>query len=399
MWDIHTLSLFFLKKNIYHMIKQTLTLAFCACLSLGASAQNTVPDAAWCSVIEKAFGDQGVPAKITCDLENGHHMLRVITPTRTYSYNVPERSNLPDFSTPVNIAVDDLDFRSPYRTEYRANYHGDRRGEYVGDRRAWMGQHNSLHYPDEVFTIPADVDFLESAIRSTVARLNRVNLVDYRFANQQRDAQFYVLRTTVLALQRGESFKEELAKDAKANEGKPGGRPGGAANGPVQRKVDRTFACAQLHLELVDYQTGSVVWSRDLSSEDYEISALTNPMEVVINKITRQLGEQMQALYPTVAPRGNVSGPVVRALEEKKEKTQSIYVGLGTDMRLCKGDQLTVYVRTNINGHSGREQVGTVTVTDVQGPDLCVCKVKKGEKDIYAALHSGALLYVSADLK
>lgn len=387
------------------MIKQTLTFALGACMALGAAAQNTVPDAGWCSVIEKAFGDQGVPARIRCDLENGHHMLRVVTPTRTFSYTVPEQTNFPDFSTTVNIAVEELDFRSPYRTEYRTNYHGDRRGEYVGDRRAWMGQHNSLHYPDEVFTIPADVDFLENAIRSTVARLNRVNLVDYRYASQQRDAQLYVLRTTVLALQRGESFKDELPKDnagkpaaGKPDAGRPGNRPAGGGNGPVQRKVDRTFACAQLHLELVDTQTGSVVWARDLSSEDYEISANTNPMEVVINKISRQLTDQFLALYPSVAPRGTVSGEVVRAIEEKKDKTQSLYVALGSDMRLRKGDQLAVYVRTNINGHSGREQIGMVSVTDVQGPDLSVCKVKKGEKDIFSALHSGATLFVSADL-
>lgn len=406
------------------MIKQAFTLALGSFFALNAAAQSIVPDAAWCDVIQQVLYDQGHGSTVRCDVENGRRVLHVMMPTRTYNYNVPERTNLPDFSTPVNIAVEEFEFRSSYRNEYRSGYHGDRRGEYVGDRRAWMGRSNSLYYPDEVYTLPSDIDFLENAVRSTMSRMQRVNLVDYRYAGQQRGEKFYVLRTTVLALQRGESFKEVAGSTPPPQNGgnnpKPGsngnnghnagnnghnagnnGRThngGGAAPAPVNRKVDRVFACAQLHLELVDTSTGSVVWSQDLSDENYEYSTTRNPMDDVINTICRKLTEQFQRLYPTAAPRASVSGPVVRSLEEKKNKVQTLYIGLGTYQQLRKGDQLPVYVVTNVGGYSGRQQIGTVSVTDIQGPELSVCKVKKGDKEIFNALHSGQSLIVEGPL-
>lgn len=404
-------------------MKKTLAFAFGAFVALGAAAQSYVPDAAWCDVIQQVLYDQGHGSTVRCDVKNGYRVLHVMLPNRTYNYNVPERTNLPDFSTPVNIAVEEFEFRSSYRNEYRSGYHGDRRGEYVGDRRAWMGRNNSLYYPDEVYTLPSDIDFLENAVRSTMSRLPRVNLVDYRYAGQQRGEKYYVLRTTVLALQRGESFKEVAGATPQPQNGGNGSKPGsngsrpggngnnghnagnnghshngGAAPAPANRKVDRVFACAHLHLELVDTSTGSVVWSQDLSDENYEYSTTRNPMDDVINTICRRLTEQFQRLYPTAAPRASVSGPVVRSLEERKNKVETLYIGLGANQQLRKGDQLTVYVVTNVDGYTGRQQIGTVSVTDVQGPELSVCKVKKGDKDIFNALHAGQQLIVEGAL-
>ena len=47
-------------------------------------------------------------------------------------------------------------------------------------------------------------------------------------------------------------------------------------------------------------------------------------------------------------------------------------------------------------GNSGATPIGTLTVSEVQGNTLSLCKVKKGEEEIYANMQKGATLTVQS---
>lgn len=405
------------------MKKSLFTITLASAMALSASAQLVNTDAEWCDVMEQVLRGQGVNAQVRCDMQNDQRVLHVTAAGRTNNYVVPSTTFVPDYSTPVYVIIDDVEIPADFYVggnRRDGRYPGDQHGAPRGDSRRWMGPYSSLHMPEEVYCVPADVDVLVNAMRSAIGKLQRVNIVDGQFANNaiRNGAPLYVLRTNIVALQRGEEYAKEPAPkgggNADAGKGNAGNRPGanpggnrpganpngnrpGDPNVPA-RKLERKYAYGALHLEMVDYNTGVVVWNSDIRDDDNTTFSSTNPMENVIGHLCRDLTNGLVRLYPTVAPRPAVGGNVLQAVEEAKNKTHTLYVGLGTLQQLRKGDVLTVYAVTSVAGRMGREQIGTVSVTDVQGPELSLCKVKKGEKEIFNALHSGASLIVEGAL-
>lgn len=392
------------------MKKTFFTIALAALMALPAAAQLVNTDAEWCDVMEQALQGQGVNAQVRCDVQGGQRVLHVTAAGRTNNYVVPSTTFVPDYSTPVYIVIDDVELPADFYVggnRRDGRYPGDQHSAPRGDSRRWMGPYSSTRMPEEVYCVPADVDLLVNAMRSAIGKVQRVNIVDGQFADNaiRNGAPLYVLRTNIVALQRGEEYAKEPApkSDGKAPVGnspvgnRPGTKPGANPNAPA-RKLERKYAYGALHLEIVDYSTGVVVWNCDIRDDDNTTFASTNPMENVISHLCRDLSNGLSNLYPTVAPRPAVAGNVLQAAEEAKNKTHTLYVGLGTLQQLRKGDVLTVYAVTSVAGRVGREQIGTVSVTDVQGPELTLCKVKKGEKEIFNALHSGASLVVEGAL-
>lgn len=379
------------------MFKKTILSVIASAMALGASAQLSTTDAQWCDVMEQAFADQGVQTQVRCDRRGADRVLHVTTNGRTYNYTVPSRTGLPDYSSPVYIAAYDFSVR-PMQRDFRP----DPRTGYCGDIRQWMGPRSSTYTPEAIFLVSADYEHLETALRSALTRVNRVQLVDVAYAHDatQFDGPLYYLRSTVVALQRGESYVKEKAPEKGGPEaGKPQNRPNGSHVMPYEgRRVERKFAYGCVHLELTDAATGIVVWSDDISSEDYTSFASTNPMDNVVNHMARTLTDRIQRLCPSVAPRAAVNGLVVKTVDEAKNKVHTLYVNLGSAQQLRKGDVLNVYALKNVGNYDGRELVGTVSVADVQGAELSFCKVKKGERDIFAAIQSGATLVVDGTL-
>lgn len=378
------------------MLKKTLLSVIAAVMALGASAQLSTTDAQWCDVMEQAMADQGLQAQVRCDRRGADRVLHVTAQGRTYNYTVPTRTGLPDYSSPVYIAAYDFSVR-PQQRDFRP----DPRTGYCGDIRQWMGPRSSTYSPEAVFLVSSDYDYLESALRTALTRVSRVQLVDVAYAQDaaQFDGPLYYLRGTVVALQRGENYVKEKAPEKDAPGAHPQqNRPGSRTMPYEGQRVDRKFAYGKVHLELTDAATGVIVWSDDISSEDYTSFASTNPMENVVNRMARTLTERIQRLCPSVAPRAAVSGLVLRADDEAKNKTHTLFINLGTAQQLRKGDVLSVYAVKSVGNYDGRELIGSVSVADVQGPELTYCKVKKGEREIYAALQAGATLVVEGAL-
>lgn len=390
------------------MKKSVFTIALASTMALSASAQLVNTDAEWCDIMEQALQDQGVNAHVRCDVQGGQRVLHVTAAGSTSNYVVPSTTLVPDYSTPVYVVVDDVELPADFYVggNRREGRYGDQRDTPRGDSRRWMGPYSSTRMPEVVYCVPADVDLLVNAMRSAIGKVQRVNIVDGQYANNvvREGAPLYVLRTNIVALQRGEEYaKEPAPKDG--DKGNGGNRPIAVPNGNRPHnpnipapKLERKYAYGALHLEMVDSSTGVVVWNCDIRDDDNTTFASTNPMENVISHLCRDLTSGLSNLYPTVAPRPAVAGNVLQAVEETKNKTHTLYVGLGAAQQLRKGDALTVYVVTSVAGHVGREQLGTVSVVDVQGAELSLCKVKKGEKDIFNALHSGASLVVEGAL-
>lgn len=356
-------------------MKKILSIFIAAALTtLTAMAQVATPDAAWCDIIEQVLSDQGVQANVRSDLNGPQKVLHVTVGNNTNRYVVPSTANQQDYSSPVYIIVDAFNY-----PEISFNFGNMGRG----NGRMWMGSRTTSYMPDEVFSLPADVENLQAIIRTAVSQTRRVTLVDGEFTSQAINSgvPLLVMKGTIIATQRGEKFKPMPANQ----------KPAGRTPPPT---IDRTMAYAKVHIELTDYRTGEIVWSTDLSKEDYTISSYSDPMESVFKYIANSITNRLSSLYPSVAPRSSVYGSVLSLAEAKKDKAQSVHINLGTSNEVQRGDTFTVYESVNISNTGGATSIGTLTVEEVQGANLSLCKVKKGNREILSALQAGKTLTV-----
>ena len=79
---------------------------------------------------------------------------------------------------------------------------------------------------------------------------------------------------------------------------------------------------------------------------------------------------------------------------QAQDKAETVYVNLGSNHEVRAGDTFTVYAPVAIGNNSGSTSIGTLTVDEVQGGTLSLCKVKKGGKEILTAIQQGATLIV-----
>lgn len=87
-----------------------------------------------------------------------------------------------------------------------------------------------------------------------------------------------------------------------------------------------------------------------------------------------------------------VYGSILRIATAKRDKAKTVYINLGYDDPIKKGVRLEVVESGMLEGHSIEKKVGEVRITEIMGPKISLCKVNKGEKNIYNALNEGKTL-------
>ena len=361
-----------LKKSLNSFGKRTLkVLPFLTLLMpTMAWAQVSTSDAAWCEVMEQALADKGIEANVRSDMDGTNKVVHVTVAGETQRYVVPSASSKQDYSSPVYVIVEAYAPRT-----VSVGFGRDRM-----DGRMWMGGRSGIFVPNEVYTNPIDADALQANIRTAVSRVPRVTLVDGEFTSTAlaSDVPLLILKGDIIATQRGEQYK----------------KPTSEQRGP--RPVERWFAYAKIHVELVNYRTGEVLWTADLDEDNYSSMYSTDPMESVQRSITGTIGQKLASLYPASAPRMEVQGSILSIAEQQKKKAKSVYVNLGHANEIRKGDTFTVYAPVSQGNYSGTTPIGTLTVSEVQGDTLALCRVKKGGYDIYTYMQKGATLTVQS---
>lgn len=356
-------------------MKNIFLLAFAAMNIFTAKAQLVTSDATWCNAIERAFDSQGIRADVNCDMNGHNKVLRVAVAGKTASIPLVDNGHN-DYSSTICISVEPITMYST-RREY--------------DVRNWPMRSTSDRV-DVVYGNPADEGYLFQTLQSALGDLPRVKLIDnnYTYA-AANETNLYVLKCNVLNMLRGERYEAVKAKDGGADK-----KGEGFQRGHQQQKVDRYYAYLEANLQLLDSRNGEIVWQKHVTESDYTSFRSTDPMENCRKDVARTLRNALSDLYPSSAPRASVSGSVIKLIETKKEKAVSLYINLGNDNRLKSGDTFNVYAQYEVGGNMGQEQIGVVQVTDVEGPTLARCKVKKGDKEIFSAVQIGAPLVVAS---
>ena len=83
---------------------------------------------------------------------------------------------------------------------------------------------------------------------------------------------------------------------------------------------------------------------------------------------------------------------------DRKGRRTELYVHCGTEMGVRRGDLFLVYEQTEVGGVSVQKEIGKLRVREVQGPDVALCVISRGDEQIGEAFDSGRPLTVVSDM-
>jgi hypothetical protein len=85
---------------------------------------------------------------------------------------------------------------------------------------------------------------------------------------------------------------------------------------------------------------------------------------------------------------------IVEGAREKKDKQKEVYIDLGNHNGVYEGLHSGVYLEKQVAGKIAERQIGKLKIIEVQGPDISLCKVQSGGRDIKAAIDAGQNIVV-----
>lgn len=94
-----------------------------------------------------------------------------------------------------------------------------------------------------------------------------------------------------------------------------------------------------------------------------------------------------------------IFGKVLEMDEIKKDEVKSIFISVGSSTGVKEKDKFEVKVVREIAGRKSAKTIGEVEVSAVEGDDISAAKVKKGGKEIKAAIDGGQTVIVESIAK
>lgn len=145
-------------------------------------------------------------------------------------------------------------------------------------------------------------------------------------------------------------------------------------------------------LSVVNVENGVTVGTKNITYAGLTGNVGSTADEAVVST----LGRVKQSMDNFVNEYFKIKGTVVEMKETNKkgDKATSLYISLGSDSGISKGQKFNVYQVKMIAGVESQEEIGSLTVEEVVAPTLSQCKVTKGGKEIMTAFRNGVEIRV-----
>lgn len=150
------------------------------------------------------------------------------------------------------------------------------------------------------------------------------------------------------------------------------------------------YASATVSLTLQDNITGQT-WTQKFTGggNQHYYKSEAAAIEGTLNLLQGKIVKYYNNLFPLYAQ-------IVDRASEKKDKTNEVYIDLGSDNGIFKGLHFNVSIVGEAAGRTTEHKIGKIKVEEVQGPDISLCKVEKGKKEIKEALDNGQTLTITS---
>lgn len=114
------------------------------------------------------------------------------------------------------------------------------------------------------------------------------------------------------------------------------------------------------------------------SSEDgYKVSRAN-----AVNGTSSNMKKFIEECFP-------VKGQVIQVAEGNDKKAKAVYINLGRDQGIEKGQKFIVYAMIDVAGEMSEKEIGTLTVQEAMSATRSLCKVNDGGEEIKTLLTEG----------
>lgn len=107
----------------------------------------------------------------------------------------------------------------------------------------------------------------------------------------------------------------------------------------------------------------------------------------------------VKAVKPFVDAAFPVFGTVLEIDQEKKDEVKTIYISVGENAGVIAKDRFSLNILREVAGRKSLKQIGECEVKAVEGEDLSLAEVKKGGKELKAALDAKQTVVLKSIVK
>lgn len=143
-------------------------------------------------------------------------------------------------------------------------------------------------------------------------------------------------------------------------------------------------------LKVYDLANGTIVATKDFNQSGLTGGVGSTKMEAIIGSFDF-CKLNMERFVDDVF---KIVGKIEEMSEVKKDEAKAVYINLGEDRGIQKGQKFEVYTERQVVGRTTKKLIGELQVEAVEAGDLSLCKVKKGGKEIFAAINDRSVVTV-----
>ena len=143
---------------------------------------------------------------------------------------------------------------------------------------------------------------------------------------------------------------------------------------------------AMFQLKVINVADGTIRLTKNYDVQSSFLSTHTTEGDAIGESLKFASGK-MEDMVDEAFP---IEGKIIEIAESKDNKAKKVYVNIGSDAGLSKGQKFDVYVDRTVAGRVASKKIGELKAEAVEAGDLTFCKVTKGDEDIYKYVNEGA---------
>lgn len=161
-----------------------------------------------------------------------------------------------------------------------------------------------------------------------------------------------------------------------------------------QREAQGYKATVSFQVKIVEVESAQIKATEQIITNSSSLAALTDQgkdaaIAEAINRIDYAVEDFIIKTFP-------IEMFIIQITEEKRGKAEMVEVLGGSELGLHERDRLAVVIisEREIRGRVIRtaNEIGELRVESITGPETCLCKVMKGDEEIFDAMKNGTEL-------
>ncbi len=154
-----------------------------------------------------------------------------------------------------------------------------------------------------------------------------------------------------------------------------------------------TATCAYT-LKVINPNDGKLVSTKTFKHGDGITNiVIGDTKDEAVAKVCKQA---VKAVREVVEDAFKLQGVILEVATAKKDKAKEVYISLGSDNGVAEGAYFAACVERTVAGRISQKEIGHMVAKNVEGGDLTLCEVKKGEKEIKAAIDAGQTVVIKS---